>query len=177
VSFDGRVAGLSKTFDLVATSLSGVRGEMKTRVEELSATLAEAEKQWQARAKVGIAQYPYPCTQTCSYTQPDANPIPITRQVKKSHPLTPTHTHTHTRTCTHRPWRGAVAHLATRATRARTWHRLGLWLPICRDGSGRSRGTGVPVVSGSCPGPFDECTACGIPRLARRSVVSRCLTR
>ena len=99
MSFDGRVAGLSKTFDLVATSLSGVRGDMKARVEELSATLAEAEKQWEATVKVGIAQYPYPYTQTCSYTRPDAYPIPITRQVKKtnqSHPLTPAPTPTPT---------------------------------------------------------------------------------
>jgi hypothetical protein len=113
VSFDGRVAGLSKTFDLVATSLSGVRGEMKIRVEELSATLAEAEKQWEVTAKVGIAQHPYPYTQTCSYARPDAYPIPITRPVKSANhppPLTPTPSHTP------RPWKGAVAHLATRAT-------------------------------------------------------------
>ena len=95
MSFDGRVAGLSKTFDLVATSLSGVRGDLKTRVEELSATLAEAEKQWEATVKVGIAQYPYPYTQTCSYTRPDAYPIPITRQVKKLTSHTHSHPHPH----------------------------------------------------------------------------------
>ena len=119
VSFDGRVAGLSKTFDLIATSLSGIRDEMKTRVEELSATLAEAEKQWGATAKVGLAQHPYPYTQTHSHICPDAYACVYSHTCQHVK-LTHTRNRTRTRTRTHRLWRGAVALPATQAAGART---------------------------------------------------------
>jgi hypothetical protein len=51
VSFDGKVQDLSKNFEQVASGFSKLRQDMKTRVEELTSTLVQADKQWDMTAK------------------------------------------------------------------------------------------------------------------------------